>query len=258
MRKILEFFSREKILKRHLPNAFGADPIFVSPDAGLRFWSSNVEGYDPILFRICKEIVKPQSIVWDIGANFGLFSLPAAFLAGPTGRIVAIEPDTFSVELLKRSIKAGKNPRAKIDILPIAISNTVSISDFYIAKRGRATSFLEGSSGTTASGGIRDIHSVLTVTLDWLLNHLPPPSILKIDVECSEDRVLLGASKILQEIRPTIYCETTEGPIKTVLECFKKNDYIIYDIDAGLCQNVIALPKEHPRINYPLSMYMEK
>ena len=200
-------------------------------------------------------MVKPKSIVWDIGASFGLFSLSSAFLAGPMGRIVAIEPDTFCVELLKRSIKAGKSQRAKIDVLPIAISNSMSISDFCIAKRGRSTSFLRGSSGTTGSDGVREIHSVVTVTLDWLLAYLPPPSILKIDVECSEDRVLLGASKMLQTIRPSIFCETTEGPIKTIIECFKKNNYVMYDIDAGLRQNIIALPKECPAINYPLSIY---
>jgi len=257
VRKIFEYFSREIVLKRRLPKEFGADYIFVSPDSALRFWSYNIRKCEPILFRVCKEIVKPASIVWDIGASFGLFSLSSAFLAGSSGRVVAIEPDLFCLDLLRRSVKEGKSKRAKIDILPIAISNSVNISDFFIAKRGRSTSFLAGSSGTTDSGGIRETHSVLTVSLDWLLNYLPHPSVLKIDVECSEDRVLLGASKILKEIRPSIFCETTYGPLKTILECFKKNNYILYNIDAGLCQNVIALPEEHPAINYPLSDFMK-
>ncbi|OGT37937.1 MAG: hypothetical protein A3F11_02900 [Gammaproteobacteria bacterium RIFCSPHIGHO2_12_FULL_37_14] len=256
MRKLLELISRKIVLKRHLPKQFGGDPIYVSPDSALRYWSYHVEKYDPLLFRICQEMVKPGFVVWDIGANIGLFTFASAYLSGSAGRVISIEPDMFCIDLLKRSLVAGYSKRAKIDILPIAISDTIGMSDFYIAKRGRATNFLSGTNGTTDSGGIREVHSVLTLTLDWLLNYLPPPDILKIDVECSEDRVLFGATNILRTIRPVILCETTEGPLRNMVNCFLKKDYVLYDIDSGLGQNIIALPKEQPPINYPLSIFM--
>lgn len=257
MRKLIEIFSRRKILKRYLPKEFGSHPIFVSPDSALRYWSRNVENYDPQLFRICKELVKPKSVIWDIGANHGLFTLSSAYLAGTEGHVVAVEPDTFTVDLLNRSIFEGNCQKAKIDILPLAISDSIAMSDFHIAKRGRSTSFLAGTNSITDSGGIRETYSVLTVTLDWLLNYLPAPDVLKIDVECSEDRVLLGASKLLAEHRPAIFCETTDGPLPTIVNIFKKNSYIMYDIDNGLGQNIIALPKECNSVGYPPSHFMK-
>jgi len=37
LRSVLERLSRGRVLKRRLPAEFGAVPIFVSPDAAMRF-----------------------------------------------------------------------------------------------------------------------------------------------------------------------------------------------------------------------------
>jgi FkbM family methyltransferase len=231
IRNFLEHISRRKILKRKLPERFGAYPIFVTPDASLRYWATNIEKVDAKLLSLCEELVKPGSIVWDVGANVGLFTFTAAALAGPDGRVLAIEPDTFLADLLQRSSTASNGKRAKVDILPVSISDHVGISDFYISNRGRAQNFLGERSGFPAISSTRETQLVVTVTLDWLCDRYPAPTVLKIDVEGSEDRALKGASRLLHEHHPSILCETPAQHADAVSECLRENGYAFYDAD---------------------------
>jgi SAM-dependent methyltransferase len=65
-----------------------------------------VDGYyDLPLTQIFHDFVRPGMTVADFGANFGYFTLLAAELAGPRGRVYAFEADEQKSRLLKESIK---------------------------------------------------------------------------------------------------------------------------------------------------------
>ena len=249
--------SRKVILKRKLPKRYGSTPIYVSPDAGLRFWSTNSEKWDLKLFNICDEFVKPDSVVWDVGANVGLFTFPAAIRA-KNGKVLAIEPDIFLMNLLQKTISIGKNKNcdwAQIDLLPLAISDQIGALKFNISERNRSTNFISGVNSLPCdSGGIRESKTVMGVTLDWLLDYYPAPSILKIDVERAEEQVLKGTSTMLGKIRPIIIIECGVKPEykKAIGEIFNRYNYKIYSAEANPNQrkelsqptfNNIALPQ---------------
>src|SRR5580704_3269634 len=94
-REFAERVSRGVVLRRRLPRHFHRLPLYVSPEAGLRFWRNDMQKVDPLLFRMVEELVKPGSVVWDVGANVGLFAFGAAALAGVHGFVLAIEPDIW-------------------------------------------------------------------------------------------------------------------------------------------------------------------
>jgi len=48
--------------------------------------------------------LKPGDIFWDIGANFGLYSIIASTIVGPEGQVLAIEPDPRNIKRLRRNI----------------------------------------------------------------------------------------------------------------------------------------------------------
>src|ERR1700686_2980136 len=104
IRGLVEHLSRGVVLRRHLPARFGRLPIYVTPEAGLRYWS-RMSRVDSVLYSMAEEMVKPGSVVWDVGANVGLFSFCAAALSGPSGRVLAIEPDFWLAHLINRSSK---------------------------------------------------------------------------------------------------------------------------------------------------------
>lgn len=105
LRRIVERFSRNRVIKRRLPARFGRQKIVVSPDSALSFWRHDLEQSFGMLFRWVDSYVTRGSVVWDIGANVGLFSFASAACAGPKGQVLAIEPDQFLVQLLRQLVK---------------------------------------------------------------------------------------------------------------------------------------------------------
>lgn len=182
------------MLKRRLPREFGGFPFFVSPEAALRYWHPDISKVDPFLLTMARELVRPNCYVWDIGANVGLFSFAAASL-GAT--VLAVEADTWLSTLMHRSVLLNKLP---VTVLPAAISDRQGISQLYISDDGRASNSLSGSGPS---------QTVIAVTLDSLLDHFPPPEVLKIDIEGMEYAALSGARRVLQA-RPRIFCEVTD------------------------------------------------
>jgi FkbM family methyltransferase len=227
-RTIAERLSRGVVFQRKLPQEFGGGRIFVSPDAGLRFYRPNLATGDAILFRMVNELVKAGDVVWDIGANVGLFSFAAANRAGHSGEVIAVEADLWLVSLLRRSCTLLERGRsAAVTVLPAAASNSLGLARLHIAERARSSNHLEGA-GSTQTGGTRSTECVVTITLDWLLEHVPAPQVLKIDVEGMEHRVLAGATAVLSKARPVIWCEVDPVNKDEVTRILHAHDYEIF------------------------------
>src|SRR4030095_9196737 len=99
--------SRGIVVRRRLPARFGGRVLYVSPDASLRFWRRGIQTTDPGLLALCEEVVAPGQCVWDVGANVGVFAFAAAHLAGPSGTVLAVEPDPWLAALLKRTAEGS-------------------------------------------------------------------------------------------------------------------------------------------------------
>ncbi len=200
----------------------------MSPDAGLRFYRPNLTTGDAILFRMVNELVKDGDVVWDIGANVGLFSFAAANRAGHAGEVIAVEADLWLVGLLRRSCTLlERSSNAVVTVVPAAASDSLGLAKFHVAKRARSSNHLDGV-GSTQAGGTRRTECVLTITLDWLLEHVPAPQVLKIDVEGMEHRVLAGATAVLSKARPVIWCEVDPVNKDEVTRILHAHDYEIF------------------------------
>src|SRR5271168_2308423 len=116
LRKLAERLSRGVVLRRHLPGDFQRLPLYVTPEAGLRHWF-RLSGVDRHLLAMARELVRPASVVWDVGANVGLFAFSAAAMAGPSGLVLAIEPDIWLAHLVDRS--AREIARRKLPAAPV-------------------------------------------------------------------------------------------------------------------------------------------
>ena len=248
-REIIACLTRRLVVKRRLPSDFGRTQIYVAADAALGYLKPTLPGQD--LFRIVREFIKPGSRVWDVGANVGLFAFAAGRLAGPSGEVVAIEADVWLASLLLRSRDLPSNEGININIVPVAASDRNGIARFLIAKRGRASNTLEQSGFRSQAGGTRNMQFVPTITLDSLLDTFQPPNFLKIDVEGAEELVLSGASRVLAEHRPIIYCEVGIEQNNAVTRLLKHHNYAFLHEDNGkktridaCCFNTLAIPNE--------------
>jgi len=245
-RSTAERLSRDRIIRRRLPPEHGGSLLFVSPDSCLSLLRPKLTSD---LFDFAKEFVKPGDVVWDIGANVGLFSFAAAHYAGSAGEVIAVEPDVWLVGLLRQSVSVQPTGAAPIAVLPAAVSDATAICNFNIARRGRSSNYLATSCGGTQTGGVRRTVQVITVTLDWLLTQRRAPKVIKIDVEGAELSVLSGAVRLLREVRPVILCEVTEAARFPVTSLLHSCRYVLYDWEsrsAGplttAAWNTLALP----------------
>jgi FkbM family methyltransferase len=205
--------------------------LFVSPDAALQYWKWNLDFAAKALFDFTEEFVRTGDVVWDVGANVGMFSFASAFHAGQSGRVLAIEPDVFLVDLLRRSAALRSPERASVAVLPAAVSDSLGVAEFHIAKRGRSANYLASASHSTQTGGVRETVLALTITLDWLAAQFPEPRVLKIDVEGAEARVLAGAEQLVSRAKPIILCEVSKPNEDACTRFFRAHGYRLYDAD---------------------------
>ncbi len=233
LRKFAERISRGVVLKRRLPAEFNRAVIYVSPDAALAYWKPRLGEHDPHLLSLARQQVKPGSVVWDIGANVGLFSFAAAELAGPKGSVLAVEPDIWLAQLLRRSARLARGRGLDVQVLPAAIADTPGALVLTVAVRGRAANVLEVCGPSIVAGGTRERQLVPTLTLDLLLDVARPPDLLKIDVEGAEIFVLRGATRLLNEIKPIVYCEVDKPRHQEAAAIFKAAGYKLFDGDAA-------------------------
>jgi FkbM family methyltransferase len=256
LRTLLEHYSRGRILRRRLPQKFGGCRMLLTPECGLSYWLGIGSSAQKLL-QNAVETVRPSSVVWDVGANMGLFTFASAGLAGPEGRVYAFEPDTSLVSLMRRSATLNDHASTSpVEIIPCAISDSVSMARFHIANRSRAANFLEGF-GSTQTGGIRETHVVMTMTLDWMAQRLPAPDVLKIDAEGAELDIFRGGERLLKAKRPIIICEVRGSNREPITELLKDMGYQLFDSDLPLEErtplsvatyNTLCIPEEQFRI----------
>jgi len=145
------------------------------------------------------ETIPAGSILLDVGANVGMYSLFAAVARGAS--VFSFEPESQNYALLNANI-AANSLSAQISAYPLALSDEMRLSSLHLAKfeagsschsfgeevgfdlKPRASPFAQGS---------------FSVTIDQLVESgaLPCPNFIKIDVDGIEHKVLAGAKKTL-------------------------------------------------------------
>jgi FkbM family methyltransferase len=149
------------------------------------------------------DTLRPGDVFVDVGANVGFFGLLAARKVGPAGHVLAIEAVAEVAEAARTN--ARLNDFAHMQVLVAAASDHEGTTELMLAQHpGGAT-----ISPDDVPPDLVGRRVVPTVTLDDLVTsgQLPPPAMVKIDVEGAEMAVLRGMSGILREHRPAILCE---------------------------------------------------
>lgn len=252
LRSWAELLLRPLVFKRRLPAPFEAASIYVSPSASLVYAFKPMRSVDPPLLRCAEQFVHPGTVVWDVGANVGLFAAAAAVRAGAKGQVIAFEPDVSLVQLLRRSSDVNTRPLAPMNIVPAAVGGNVAIRAFNIAARARASNAL-AEHGHSQMGGIAQRQVVPAFNLDWLLTQFPAPDLVKIDVEGAEVEALEAQHRMLDDVRPVLICEVSGENSAVLTGILTGAHYRLYDGEkpfdadrpvAAATWNTVAVPEE--------------
>jgi FkbM family methyltransferase len=150
----------------------------------------------------------PLGVVFDIGANVGIFSVIAAALT--RWEIIAFEP-VPDLARVAQSVLAQNGLHGLVERMALGAAD------------GVATLYLSDVSDTSNSllAGFRSSGKSLKVRVETLDTYCARtgryPSVLKIDTEATEPDVLRGATHLLQQRRPWLICEVLHGRTERAL-----------------------------------------
>ncbi len=140
-----------------------------------------------------RSLILPGMVIADIGANAGFYTLEMAACVGPTGRILAFEPDPFNFKLLQG--RAAKAP-ANTEVHQLALGDRRGKATLFCSAYNRADNRL----GHSQTEPHVESFEVQVETLDDFLPARGATTLdaLKIDVQGNEAQVLAGAEKTLR------------------------------------------------------------
>lgn len=177
--------------------------LYASP-ADIQIGRHVLDGvYEPEIEALFRAIVRPGMAIIDIGANIGVFTMLSAHLAGPTGAVLAIEPNPDNARMIEASRRLNG-----FDHVTVAQAGA-----------GRALGLLvlntTHSNGTTSDPGddlaqLLQSRTVACLPVDTLVSTMwpgRPVALIKVDVEGAEYNALLGAQATIARDHPTIITE---------------------------------------------------
>jgi FkbM family methyltransferase len=164
--------------------------------------------HEPDVQNAISAVVRPGTIVYDIGAHVGSIALGTARLAGDLGGVVAFDGDPENIVRLRGN--SSRNGLGEcLQVVHAAVWSSTQ-SNGISFRRG---STVRSQGGVEANGnrpvlGNGEVINVPAVTLDgFVAAGGPPPQLLKIDVEGGEYQVLLGGASLFANQRPLIIAE---------------------------------------------------
>lgn len=154
---------------------------------GISFFN---EGFTTLDGYLEDYVPKPGDVVVDGGAFVGFFTVLAAKLVGPTGKVLSFEPDPANYEMLLRNIKLNDLN----NVIPVQAALLDRESTLLLNAGGGEDSALE-----VYAFSKEHLIEVQVVRLDHEVRRLGIDRVdfIKLDIEGSEGPCLLGSSEIL-------------------------------------------------------------
>lgn len=145
------------------------------------------------------ESMPEGSILLDVGANVGMYTIFAAVSRGAT--VYAFEPESQNYALLNANIAANQLSD-RVVAFPLALSDRMQLDRLYLSEfalGGSCHSFAEKVGFDLKPRATPFAQGAFSVSLDQLIETgaIPVPDYIKLDVDGFEHKVLEGARKTL-------------------------------------------------------------
>ena len=167
----------------------------IFPDMGL---SPIYGGWEEEAQSLMLDHIRPGSVVYDVGANYGIHTLLMARVAGARGHVYAFEPLPEIYSALEENISL--NDFSNVTCVRAAVDE--QSGEMAFVKGDHVGAGHLGAVGDAAG----ETTTVRTVTLDEFVfgQKNRPPDFIKMDIEGAEGRALAGGERVLQSYRPIL------------------------------------------------------
>jgi FkbM family methyltransferase len=199
--------------------------------------------YEPLL-EYCHRVVKKGDVVFDVGANQGIYACAFAALVGPAGKVIAFEPQDYAIVALQNN--------ARLNCFNHIYIRQVAVSDH------EGSAVLDISAGAVSASIVRDFGheeaiKVPTVTLTSVAEQLGLDrlDVIKMDIEGAELLALGGCKPLLERFKPTVVLEASPSEeqwhkIVALLADYGYDPHI-FGVD-GVLERIPELVEEYPNV----------
>ena len=170
------------------------------------------------------ENFEENGVLWDIGANIGLYTCYAAKLKNTS--VYAFEPSVFNIELLTKNVFLNQLSK-KVTIVPLPLVDKIKESEFNLTSKDIGGSNSTFSKDYTYDGSKlkKEFHyKMLGINMNDCVNVLKikQPDYIKIDVDGIEHLILEGGNQVLRQTRRVL----VEVDEKFTLQVEKTKKYL--------------------------------
>lgn len=188
----------------------------------LTFAFKNSIIYEDDIQKKLSKIIKPNSLVFDIGSNIGQYAMPFADLVGDKGKVVCYEPDIDNFKMLQSNVIL--NNLLNVTLNNKGVSNENGILMLYKDNEtgGRTSSFDKSFNPNFKNQAIE----VEVTTLINEIEKYGEPNLIKIDVEGFEYKIIEGLlekdinSEFIIEVRKETKSDVFNSIISKGYRCF--------------------------------------
>ncbi len=151
--------------------------------------------------KFVRKLIQAGQKAIDIGANYGVYTLPLAAKVGSKGHVWAFEPTSSTAEFLSQGIKA--NAFENVTLLQKAVSSRSGSAQLSLQHNSELNSILHDQDSAAKS------ETVSLVTLDECMDQFRWRDIdlIKIDAEGEENNILKGGHRFFSELTPLVQFE---------------------------------------------------
>ena len=148
---------------------------------------------EPGLTKYFCKLIKPGTVVVDVGANVGIYTLLAAKLLEGTGKIYSFEPTPRIYEILRDNVQVN-------GFLELGIVHLYELAVTDKSGKARLSIFNNDSGHNTLfrDGKADDEIEVTTASLDEILAAQERVDIVKIDAEGAEPQIVRGMQQVIK------------------------------------------------------------
>lgn len=192
------------IRDRTLPMLLDIEPGRLFSDYALGEYLSHNMVPEPELLHVLFRAFKPGDLAVDAGACVGFFTIIMSKLVGPTGSVIAIEPDSRNLAVLRKNLDINDCRNVEIYEHPLGAQDEHQIAFFEKEENGQSSCY-DGSLSCNAR--LVTANSLAAVLGDSV------PALLKMDIEGSEFEALRGLEDYGHRI-PIIVSEVNPEALK--------------------------------------------
>ncbi|OLC51950.1 MAG: hypothetical protein AUH85_18125 [Chloroflexi bacterium 13_1_40CM_4_68_4] len=192
---------------------------------------------EPALTGLFRSVLRPGGVFIDVGAHYGYHSVLASDLVGPSGSVVAFEPNRRTFSVLVANVASRPNVRAEEVALDDA-EGEAALQDYGPRHSSLCTLLPEARVPAAERASLRAVTAIVrTTTLDAYVEARGlRPDVVKIDAEGAELAILRGAARVLERDRPVVTIETGDydspgaPPSALAVRFLEERGYGAYDL----------------------------